>query len=400
LSNSPKIDSDLGISVYTTSFSGCGGKIRESTDDFEVSEIFSESALSKINQDNGYAVYKLKKHDIDTNHALSKIFQKHGLRLKAFGLKDAKGITEQFVCSHRQLTETSKISEKKISLEPIGFVKKPFTKKDMIGNNFKIKITDNEKDFSNFNEENKILNFYGYQRFGSKRPVTHLIGKSLIQNDYDGAIDELLCTTSEYDSKENTELREKLSDRNNLKFFFDEIPPQMDLEKTVVGELIRHKDSKKAFHALPLSIRRFFVQAYQSFIFNKTLSLAFSDGEDLFLPHEGDVCFDASHSLGKFCNDPLQRLAIPFVGYAYYKKTRFHYQISKVLESEEIEAKNFFLKDMQELSSEGGFRNASIKCDDFTISDNVVSFSLSRGSFATILLREIIKPQNPILAGF
>jgi len=34
------------------------------------------------------------------------------------------------------------------------------------------------------------------------------------------------------------------------------------------------------------------------------------------------------------------------------------------------------------------------------VKDNVVSFSLSRGSFATILLREIIKPENPLASGF
>ena len=55
---------------------------------------------------------------------------------------------------------------------------------------------------------------------------------------------------------------------------------------------------------------------------------------------------------------------------------------------------------MQEISNEGGFRNASVKCDDYSIIDNVVSFSLSRGSFATIVLREIIKPENPLMSGF
>jgi tRNA(Glu) U13 pseudouridine synthase TruD len=32
--------------------------------------------------------------------------------------------------------------------------------------------------------------------------------------------------------------------------------------------------------------------------------------------------------------------------------------------------------------------------------DGTVSFSLSRGSFATIVLREIIKPENPLTSGF
>jgi tRNA pseudouridine13 synthase len=55
---------------------------------------------------------------------------------------------------------------------------------------------------------------------------------------------------------------------------------------------------------------------------------------------------------------------------------------------------------MQEASSEGGFRQAAIHCSDYSAHDNVVEFSLSRGSFATILLREIMKPQDPMLAGF
>jgi tRNA pseudouridine13 synthase len=55
---------------------------------------------------------------------------------------------------------------------------------------------------------------------------------------------------------------------------------------------------------------------------------------------------------------------------------------------------------MQEVSDEGGFRQAVIKCEDFSVVEPMVSFTLSRGSYATVLLREIIKPQDPIKAGF
>ena len=93
----PKIDSEIGISVYTTKFLGCGGIIKKQNDDFVVSEVITEKAHSRICSDSGYAVYKLKKNGIDTTHALGKIFKKHGLRLKALGLKDASAVTEQFV---------------------------------------------------------------------------------------------------------------------------------------------------------------------------------------------------------------------------------------------------------------------------------------------------------------
>jgi len=42
----PEIDSQIGISVYTTQFSGIGGKIRISPEDFEVSELISKRATN------------------------------------------------------------------------------------------------------------------------------------------------------------------------------------------------------------------------------------------------------------------------------------------------------------------------------------------------------------------
>jgi tRNA pseudouridine13 synthase len=397
----PKIDSSIGIFVYSTNFEGIGGKIRSSPDDFFVSEILDPRTLSNISQKDGYAVYKLKKHGIDTNHALSEIFKIHGLRLKALGLKDASATTEQFVCDTSNSKSPEKFSTNRYELKRIGFVSKPLTKKDMIGNHFDIKIQD--ADFikiGNFKEYDKILNFFGYQRFGSKRPVSHLIGKAILQNDFEQAIHLLLSFSSEYDSVENNKIRKMLEDKSNFSKALKEIPPQMDLERIVLNEMVQHGNVLKAIRAIPLSLRRFFVQAFQSYVFNCVVSQAFNYGEELFSPKEGDVCYDKKNNLGRYQNDPDQRLAIPLVGYSYSKKNRFDYQISKVLEKEEIRARDFFSKEMQEVSSEGGFRQSTIKCESFSVNGLLVSFTLSRGSYATILLREIMKPSDPIAAGF
>jgi len=268
----PKIDQDIGMSVYSTSFLGIGGSIRNKPEDFLVSEVLSEQSLSKINQNEGYAVYKLKKQGIDTNHSIQQISNKTRLKLKSLGLKDAKAITEQFVCAVNKSKSIEEFSSNKFSIKRIGYVQKPLSKKDMIGNRFEITITGNTEQVCDFNEFDKILNFFGYQRFGSQRPVSHLIGKALIHRDFDYAVSLLLSFTSTYDKPENTQLREKLSDKSNYAKMIDEIPPQMDLERTVLTEMIQHDDAKLAFKALPLSMRRFFVQAYQSFLFNLTLS--------------------------------------------------------------------------------------------------------------------------------
>ena len=397
----PKIDSSIGIFVYSTNFAGIGGNIRSGQEDFLVSEILDHRTLSKISKTGSYAVYKLKKYGIDTNHALSEIFKIHGLRLKALGLKDADATTEQFVCDTSTSKSLEKFSTNRYDLTRIGFVVKPLTKKDMVGNHFKIKIRDG--DFSkidNFKEYDKILNFFGYQRFGSKRPVSHLIGKAILQNDFEGAIHLLLSFSSEHDSDENNKIRKILEDESNYSKALQEIPHQMDIERMILSEMVQHGDAIKAIRAIPLSLRRFFVQAFQSYVFNSAVSQAFEHGEELFLPKYGDVCFDKKNNLGRYQNDPDQRLAIPLVGYSYSKKNRFDYQISQVLENEQIHARDFFSKEMQEVSNEGGFRQSTIKCESSSIIEPFVSFTLSRGSYATILLREIMKPSDPIAAGF
>jgi tRNA pseudouridine13 synthase len=346
-------------------------------------------------------VYKLKKQGIDTNHALSDIFTKYGLRLKALGLKDANATTEQYVCDMTTGRSTSTLVTNRYTLEKIGLLQKPLTKKDMVGNHFKIKIENaNFSKISQFNEQDKIINFFGYQRFGSRRPVSHLIGKAILQKNFDHAIETLLSYTSEYDLPHNNKIREMLKDKSNYSKVFKEVPPQMDIERIVLDEMINHGDSLKALRAIPIQLRRFFVEAFQSFVFNQTISQAYEFGEDLLRPKQGDVCFDKDDNLGRYQNDPQQRLAVPLVGYSYSKKSRFDNFVSQILIGQQITPKDFFVKEMQEVSEEGGFRQVVMMCKDFVIKEPYIDFTLSRGSYATILLREIMKPLDPVAAGF
>ena len=396
----PKIDSDIGITLYTTKSVGAGGRIKKSNDDFKVKELLSEKALNTISNDNGFSVYTLQKNGIDTSHALRDVEKRFGLVLKSLGLKDAHAVTEQYVFSKTISKSLELIQGKNYTLTRLGFVKKPFSKKDMIGNHFEIKIDNPSKDISEFNEYEKILNFFGYQRFGSKRPITHLVGKTIIQKDYQTALDLLLNYSSEYDTEENNTNRKIIAERPSELSVIDKIPKSMDIEITLLRKLSQTKDLKAVIRSIPLQMRRFYIQAYQSYIYNKTLSLAFDYGEDLFSAKEGDVCFDKNYILGKFQNDPLQRLAIPLVGHSYFKKTRFDFYIQKILDEEEVSLNDFFIKDFQEISIEGGFRNAAIQCNDFEMNNNIIQFNLSRGSYATIILREILKPENPLESGF
>ena len=185
----PNLDKLIGISIYCTKTDGIGGRIKSSPEQFFVSEILREKSLDKISSSGSYTIYKLKKQGIDTNHALSDIFTKYGLRLKALGLKDANATTEQYVCDMTTGRSTNTLVTNRYTLEKIGLLQKPLTKKDMIGNHFKIKIEDADfSRISQFKEQDNILNYFGYQRFGSRRPVSHLIGKAILQRNFEHAV--------------------------------------------------------------------------------------------------------------------------------------------------------------------------------------------------------------------
>ena len=396
----PDLDRDIGIGTYSTSFAGCGGRIRTGPDDFEVEEIISPAASSRIKEDDGYAVYILRKKGIDTNHALGGILRLKGLRLKALGLKDAHAETRQYVCAMNRSRSVAIFESDKFSLTRVGYTKRPLTKKDMVGNRFTIQVSGHDGRLGDFAEADRVLNFYGYQRFGSRRAVTHLVGKAIVQRDFAGAVEHILAFTSPYDSEENTAMRRDLLDSANYARVLQRMPARMDIERAVLAEMIRHGDPLASLRAVPVQIRRMYVQAYQSYLFNRTVSTAFDCGEDLFSAQPSDVCYDRGGSLGKFAPGLDQRLAVPMVGYSYYKKTRFDYYVSDILQQEEISHRDFFIKELQEVSGEGGFRDSVIRCEDFAVSGSAAAFTLGRGSFATVLLREVIKPGDPVLAGF
>ena len=496
----PGIDATIGIGVYATSFPGLGDgyQIRASVDDFEVDEILSQRALKSIRMssdgnepsldndfaiestgtDNsvdggdGYAVYRLTKRGIDTAHALSAIYKMTGARLKPLGLKDAAATTRQYVCSvGARGKKLRPIVHHKFELQFEGFSKKPLTKKQMLGNRFRIRIVgswDNEKNSdtknvmnNNMNVYNKtrdianpadfdvtepVPNFYGYQRFGSRRPVTHLVGRAIIHRDFEEAVRLILEFDSPYDLPERREMRNNLANSESYQRSAKSLPPGMDTERLVLERLADNNSAFDAFKAIPLQLRRLYVSAYQSYLFNCALSAAISDGENLLDPAQGDVCFDTHGSLTKY--DPhlhqnypskmygadsvaggnrprggtshsrygrnfLRKsadsirtravsVAFPIVGYSYYAKTRFDPYVSSVLDEESVSPKDFFIKEMQEISGEGGFRDAILQCMGYSwdSASKTVQFSLIRGSFATMLLREIIKPTDPIAAGF
>lgn len=412
----PKIDRLAGIECYCTDFAGTGGSIKQGSEGFRVSEIVDDSLVRDLSPDYNeqyrYPLYILEKKDIDSNHAIFEIQRECRLRLRVLGIKDAKATTRQYAGTERAMKDApAELKSRHTSLALQGFTKRPIGRESLAGNRFEITIYGAKvPDLSGFVPQmQKIGNFYGLQRFGSERLVTHLVGKEIVRRNFQRAVELLLSHTTEYDTPMSKEIRSRSADPRNYRQVLKELPRGMDIERQVLSALVSGKDSIAALRAVHITIRRLFVQAYQAYVFNKCLSAAIAGGEDLLLPKVGDLCFEMEGpaTFGRIIKfDPSSRAkfvpAVRMAGYTFQPgKGRFEAITSKILQDEGVAAKDFYIKEMQELSQQGGFRQAPLWCMDFAHRGRLeLSFQLPKGSYATTLLREIIKPEDPIKSGF
>jgi tRNA pseudouridine13 synthase len=107
------------------------------------------------------------------------------------------------------------------------------------------------------------------------------------------------------------------------------------------------------------------------------------------------------------------RIAMPLVGVKQRLSQGVMGQIEKqVLEVEGIKTEDFGVDAIPEIRGRGELRTVAAPIENFKLrgasatADNrkehqaELEFMLLRGSYATVLLREIMKPRNPISAGF
>jgi tRNA pseudouridine13 synthase len=191
------------------------------------------------------------------------------------------------------------------------------------------------------------------------------------------------------------------------------------------------EDFVGAFKRLPIRLRELFVQAYQSYLFNRFLSERIRSGFALNRAEVGDYVVSVERSglpmikTGRMTgtdtiaekNESIRtrrmRIAIPLVGIKQRISQGTMGRIEEqVLEAEGIKTEDFRIAAIPEISGRGELRTVMAPIENFKLrgvsatADNLkerqaeLEFMLLRGSYATVLLREIMKPRNPISAGF
>lgn len=435
------IEKQLGIHVFLTSSKGLGGKIKVYPEDFIVEEqlvngltaaIDFNSLKFDLKNEGLYQLCVMVKQGLDTLTALkhiSKTFKISWKKISIAGLKDANALTAQFITFKTLKLDTVKILVNgRIKIFPVKMVNEPLNSSFLLGNNFTIKIRELKLPFDEAKETVKsvlreinsaggVPNFFGHQRFGTVRPITHIVGKYIVKRDFEKAVLTYLGSSSIYEKPETKNVREEFLETLNFKKALKTFPAYLGYEKVMLKHLVKHpEDYIGALKRLPSRLRVLFVNAYQSFLFNECLSKRILMNLPINKLLEGDWVFKKSNLIKassfnlKELNKEVELgeafLALPIFGYQSKLSNGIQGEIEKaVLEKEEVNLKNFYIGAMPEASSAGGFRAAlaKVKNVNFSFEDSqtiVFKFFLDKSSYATVFLREVMKPENLVEAGF
>jgi tRNA pseudouridine13 synthase len=426
----------LNANTYVTKDKGIGGTIRNKYEDFyveEIPEIIPEGEGPNI----WIWIEKVGRTTLDVMLDISRDLHIDRKRMGFAGMKDKKALTRQWICvsnmdSEQQFQQVQNISEDIYKTKFLKIVRgrKKLRMGQLEGNKFKILIKD-VNDLNDAENPNEVIseatirasnilkklektgvpNYFGWQRFGKPRTNTHLVGEALIHNDLKEAVRLYIGNPSSEERNEN-QLARKAYDDGNLEESFELMPKGMRYEKMMIKELLKESKKKdvlddvsykRAINALPKPLQRMFVNAYQSFLFNDVVSHRVAMGMDKYF--DGDILIDSEeHIVRDKSSDEFQNLVSNFsvdqTCPLFGTKVPFAEGVvgemeKSILKKYNLTKEDFECPKMPRLGSHGLRRAMRFHIWDTnaiaTDEGVVVEFSINKGSYATAVLREIMK---------
>ncbi len=421
-------ETKIGMLYYLSGADGTGGRIKVLPEDFRVTEISN----GPPEDPNGkYVIAKVTSTNWETNRMVRLLSRNLGIsreRIGFAGTKDKRAITSQlmsFECSPENLEN---VGLKDIEITDIYRSKRPMQIGELIGNRFSIRVKETEMPISEIpgvldsvisdvRNTGGFPNYFGVQRFGVVRPVTHLVGEQLVRGNIEGAVRTYLSLPSAFETEDVIKAREELAHRDDWKELIKIMPEPLGFEKTMVWHLIDSPgDWTGAVETLPNNLQMMLVHAYQSYLFNLMLSKRMELGLPLNLPIIGDTVIPMSADGTPDHGHPVCATSknLDLVksqvrsGRAFVSIVLFGSESviqdgemggieSSVLKSEKLKNLDFVVPGLPRCSSKGSRREILCPVEDIGYimgEDHYdVEFTLSKGNYATTLIREFMKSQ-------
>jgi tRNA pseudouridine13 synthase len=411
------------------------GEVRQSPSDFVVEEITKEGLIAGpalVNLDRGdgfYSLAVLSKASCALLPVISEVSRMLGAEVGFAGMKDRCAVTHQLISIGKTLP-MGDISPTPLgaSIRVVGRSRWAMQLGDLRGNRFTITIRGlkeppGEDDLASFAY---LPGYYGHQRFGTARPNTHKVGRLLVKNDYEGAVLEFLSKPYPQEPGEVQNARRKLQETWDLGRAITSFPPSLAFEKDVIRRLMADPhDYAGAIGALPKSLQQLFVNSYQSYLFNRALSKRW-ETHGLSAVHVGDFVAPLDRwgspsrsmkvnggnmgDLKRMVSSGRAVLMVRILGKKTLLEGTDAEAYEEILDEEGVSQDNF--GSVLGMPFDGTLRFATFRPinfakplsepDDLNHGKHKVTLrmDLPKGCYATILLREIMRPDDPFSAGF
>ncbi len=244
------VDKDIGINVFFTDTEGIGGKLKIFPEDFVVDEI----SIEPKHVVGEYTIARIRVRNWETNRLIRQISKNLGIsrkRISFAGTKDKKAVTTQLISIKAHIENVQKMRISDAEVLDIYTSNKPIEIGDLIGNRFKIIIRnatlqDDELQKNLKTSIGQIINtggfpnFFGIQRFGAIRPITHIVGKHIIHNDFESAVFTYIANPVHGESEESFNARKFLEETHDFSESLKIYPKYLSFEKSMINYLVKH----------------------------------------------------------------------------------------------------------------------------------------------------------------
>src|SRR5881296_4338081 len=285
------MERDVGIVGYLTSTPGLGGTLKATAEDFVVEEISSPRATAV---DGRYTIASLRVRNWETNRLVRELARALHIsrrRIGFAGTKDKRALTTQLFSFENVPPEAIKaLRMKDIEVLDLSRSDRPLEIGDLVGNRFQIVLRDlavatdraipiAEETARQIRSFGGFPNFFGLQRFGSVRPITHVVGRHIVRAEMREAVMAYIANPIEGEDPESFDMREALEASGDYAAALREYPKEWGFEKAILNRLATNPDDfVGALQQLPLNLLLLFVHGYQSFFFNRILSERMREG--------------------------------------------------------------------------------------------------------------------------
>jgi tRNA pseudouridine13 synthase len=420
----------MGLKLFFTSSQGTGGKLRRRTEDFVVDEVSVYPAVAEPPGSGRFSVATVRAFNWETNRLVKRLARELNIRqyqIHFAGTKDKRAVTTQMMTFEAPPDKLEKLSITDVTVTGIYSTNHRLKLGRLYGNKLNILLSnpklegkeltaDLDRTKDELEDLNGFPNFFGVQRFGAVRPITHNVGKYLVQRRFEDAVWEYIGHPIPTD-KVGFEVRTRLVESRDLAAALDEYPKELEFERAIIRYLMDNPDDFiGAMRRFPQNLLSMFVHSYQSYLFNLILCERIKRNIPLKEPQLGDLVLPIDKdglpihtewhevtvdNISKLTTS-VSRHGAYISGLVFGSETEFasgeQGEIEhKLIESEGLKPDDFVIPELLPASSRGIRRELVAPVKNFKMEAGYdsarFSFQLNKGTYATSLLREYMKTE-------